>query len=282
MEEKPAWVKCIVRSGDIARELLPLALIEWGAGGVEELGDAVAAWFPPLRREDVDGRLATFPAAGELLSWAWEPVPDEDWWESWKAYFHPLRVSSRLWLCPSWEVTEPPEAGMRTLLMDPGRAFGTGGHETTRLCLDVMDGEFAREPVGEFLDVGSGSGILTVGARLLGVERVVALDIDPIAAAATRENCLRNHVGENVRILCGDLRSLKGRYPFVTANILYQVILGLAPELKAHTAPGGRLLLSGFLDRETKGAEALFHRMGFSTLVRRTMGEWGALCLRLD
>jgi ribosomal protein L11 methyltransferase len=166
--------------------------------------------------------------------------------------------------------------------LDPGRAFGTGTHETTRLCLALLDDAVGQSPPSAFLDVGCGSGILSIGARLLGVPRAVALDIDGLAAGATRENARANGVADGVRAVCGDLRCLRGTFPLAAANILYQILLGLAPALAARVAPGGLLVLSGLLVPEIPSAAAVYgsDRVGFEVLRRETLGEWGALVLR--
>jgi len=127
--------------------------------------------------------------------------------------------------------------------------------------------------------VGCGSGILSVAALRLGVDRAVALDIDPLAAEATRENAAVNGVVQNLLCFCGDLRSLRGTYPLVAANILYQVLLGLAPLLTARVAPGGRLLLSGMLVGELLSAAAVYGALGLREVRREEDGEWGALVL---
>jgi ribosomal protein L11 methyltransferase len=281
MEEAAVWLKCIVNAPQELRELAALELMELGAGGIEESGEELAAYYKPADKEKVEAALGRFAALhGEAVKVRWEEIASEDWWESWKKYFHPLKASRRLWICPTWENIPPPEEGMATLLIDPGRAFGTGGHETTRLCLDMIDECLLSEPVDSMLDVGCGSGILSIAARLLGVKKVGALDMDILAAKATRDNALLNRVEEGIEVYCGELRAIKGEWPLVVANILYQIVLGLAPLLAKHTAPGGRLIISGFLVEECEGAKRYFEGLGFETLERRDMGPWSALLLR--
>ncbi|TLN16754.1 50S ribosomal protein L11 methyltransferase, partial [bacterium] len=110
--------------------------MELGAGGVEEGDETLAAYFRPEEKEKVALALEGFGAAHSLaVKVEWEEIASEDWWESWKKYFHPLEASKNLWICPTWEDAPPPRPEMAVLRIDPGRAFGTGGHETTRLCL---------------------------------------------------------------------------------------------------------------------------------------------------
>ncbi|MBE0617596.1 MAG: 50S ribosomal protein L11 methyltransferase [Proteobacteria bacterium] len=274
---QPAWFQLTVEAPQEVREALALLLTEWGAGGVVEETRAVSAYFPPAARAELDARLERYAGdLGQRVVWSWSAVT-EGWEDAWKAHFRPAVLSRRLAVCPSWERFEPHSPDVRVIRMDPGRAFGTGTHETTRLCLGLLDDAIGDAPPPTLLDVGCGSGILTVGARLLGVPRAVALDIDPLAASATRENALGNGVADGVLVLCGDLRSVGGAYPLVVANILYQVLLGLAPALAARVAPGGRLVLSGMLTPELASAAAVYGAQGLQETRLVSAGEWGAL-----
>lgn len=286
MSDAPVWCKLEVSAAAPVLEALASLLVDWGSGGVVEEAGGLAAYYAPDRREAVEADLARYAAdlgtEGGPVLWTWADVPDENWWESWKVYFKPARVSPRLAVCPTWEAGgwSPGDPAVRTVLMDPGRAFGTGTHETTRLCLKILDEEMAAEPAASLLDVGCGSGILSIAARLLGVPRAVALDVDPIAAGAARENAVANGVAEGTLVTCADLRAVRARFPLAVANILYQVLLGLAPALADRVDGGGRLVLSGMLTAELPSAEAVYGRLGFAVERRETLGEWGALVLR--
>ncbi len=279
--EDTAWYRVSLRAPPETLEAAGLLLVDAGAGGLLEEEDGVAAYFASGQREAVDLLLGTYARdVGGSLRWNWEPVAP-GWQDSWKAFFRPVQVSPRLAVCPSWETWTPQDPEVRVIAMDPGRAFGTGTHETTRLCLRLLDRVLADAvPAAPLLDVGCGSGILSVAAALLGVPRVVAADIDLLAAEATRENADRNGVGSRVLVLCGDLRSVRGTYPIAVANILYQVLLGLAPVLSAKVAPGGTLLLSGMLAPELDSASRVYGTRGFRETGREVQGEWGAILLR--
>lgn len=279
-EDAPAWLKVTARAGEDLLEAVGLALMEAGSGGVEEGAGCVSAWFKPEAKEAVESALgAEFGGAVELM---WTEVPKEDWWESWKAFFHPFRASKRLWVRPSWEEAPPPEEGMKTLVIDPGRAFGTGAHETTRLCLNLIDDELTRARAASMFDVGCGSGILTIGAKLLGVAKVTAVDIDPLAVSATIENIELNGVAEGVIAARADVRAVGATYPLVVCNILYQIIMGIAPELRRKVEPGGVLILSGFLVPELDSVERMFANLGMKIERREELGPWGALVLRAE
>jgi ribosomal protein L11 methyltransferase len=277
------WLELRVEAPAPVREALACLLTEWGAGGAVEGPEAVTVYFGPDERAGVDARLIQYARdLGEPgLRWAWSEVRP-GWEDAWKAHFRPAQVSPRLAVCPTWEDWAPGDPSVRVIRLDPGRAFGTGTHETTRLCLALLDDAVGQSPPPAFLDVGCGSGILSIGARLLGVPRAVALDIDGLAAGATRENARANGVADGVRAVCGDLRCLRGAFPLAAANILYQILLGLAPALAARVAPGGLLVLSGMLVPELPSAAAVYgsDRIGFEVLRQETLGEWGALVLR--
>ncbi len=279
--EDTVWYRVSLRAPPEVLEAAGLLLVDAGAGGLLEEGDGVAAYFASDRREAVDLLLETYARdLGGAVRWGWEPVAP-GWQDSWKAFFRPVQVSPRLAVCPSWEAWTPQDPEVKVIGMDPGRAFGTGTHETTRLCLRLLDRVLATAvPPGPLLDVGSGSGILSVAAALLGVRRVIAADIDLLAAEATRENAERNGVGSRVLVLCGDLRSVRGTYPIAVANILYQVLLGLAPVLSGKVAPGGTLLLSGMLAPELDSASRVYGEKGLQEIGREVQGEWGAILLR--
>jgi ribosomal protein L11 methyltransferase len=218
----------------------------------------------------------------ERIRWSWGRDVGETWREAWKAHFRPTRISNRLAVCPGWEEWAPDDSRVRVIRLDPGRAFGTGTHETTRLCLRLIDEALEGEPPGSFLDVGCGSGILAIGALLLGAARAVALDVDRVAATVARENARVNRVTPRLLTLCGDPRAVRGSYPLVAANILYQILLGLAPTLARKVTPGGRLVLSGTLAPELDPAAELYGKHGLREIRRAVEGEWGALMLTKD
>ena len=280
MSPSPIWWMVSVTATEQDRELLDLLLMEHGAGGVIEEGETRVAYFSPEAQPEVEEALTGF--ARDSLDpphWRWGKEVGEPWRDAWKEHFRPTRLSPRLAVCPSW--CEPPayEAGVEVLRLDPGRAFGTGTHETTRLCLALLDRRLAEVPVARCLDVGCGSGILSVAVARLGVPHVVALDIDSQAVAATRENATRNGVERRVSALCGDLRAVAGSYPLVVANILYQILLGLAPVLAVRVAPGGVLVLSGLLEAELGSAAQVYGAHGLRERSREVAGDWGALVL---
>ena len=183
-----------------------------------------------------------------------EPVPDEDWVRLTQSQFTPVQIAPGFWVVPSWH--EPP-AGARTVMrLDPGLAFGTGTHPTTRMCL-----AWAARRAGSVstvfervLDYGCGSGILAIGAGLLGARSIDALDIDPAAVQATLDNARANRVA----LHAGLPETASGIYTTVFANILATPLKLLAPVLCAHVAPGGHLVLAGILERQADELKAAY------------------------
>ena len=192
---------------------------------------------------DVAGILAAAAERAGLAGpphYAVEQIAEQNWVQLTQAQFDPIRISHRLWIVPSWHDAPDPDA--ISLILDPGMAFGTGSHPTTRLCLEWLDK--ALRPGAALLDYGCGSGILAIAAARLGASRVVGVDIDPQAVAAARANGERNGV---TAVFTDSNSPLDGEYDFVVANILSNPLRVLAPALCARVKRGGSLVLSGIL-----------------------------------
>jgi ribosomal protein L11 methyltransferase len=206
-----------------------------------------------------------------------EAVPEQDWSHSWRQGFEATPVSARLLVRPSFASTRP-QSGQQELVIDPGQAFGTGSHASTRLALEWVDA-LAPElgPGAEVLDVGTGSGILALAALRLSPVRAVALDLDPLAAAAAAHNAAVNGLAERLRIFTGSLDALgPGGFTLVLANLLRTELLPLIAALAAHTAPGGRAVISGLLAEEREAAGAALASAGLAPVdVREREDESG-------
>jgi ribosomal protein L11 methyltransferase len=215
-------------------------------------------------------------------------IQEEDWANDWKQHFHPTRIGRRLVIKPTWE-SYAPQAGDIVIELDPGLAFGTGTHGTTRMCLEVLEGIVFRDPPYEtvdgplpatVLDVGTGSGILAIAAARFGVERIVAVDIDQRAVEVASENLSLNGIA-GVEVSTTPVEAIPGRFEIVLANILAEELVRLGQHLVARVAPGGFLVLSGILTEREE-----FVRNGFAPFpldlaeVRRE-AEWSCLCYRL-
>jgi len=205
-------------------------------------------------------------------------VDEADWADAWKAHFPVLRVGRRLVIKPTWRRHRRSSDDV-VVVLDPGMAFGTGLHPTTRLCLLGLEGLAERGALtaARVLDVGSGSGILSIAAARLGAAGVLALDIDPVAVEATRANAGRNRLSRRIRARLGSLPSGEAAFDVLVANLIASVLVRLAAELADELWAGGSWLASGiFIDREAEVVAAC-ERVGLMVTDRWTEGDWVAL-----
>lgn len=205
-------------------------------------------------------------------------VNEEDWANNWKQYYHTQRIGKRIVVTPSWEEYEPTGDDVQ-MRLDPGMAFGTGTHDTTRLCLELL--EECVTPETRILDVGTGSGILSVGGVLLGAPSALGVDIDPVAVKVANENAEINEVTDKTEFVCGDLTDkVHGKFEIVTANIVADVIIRLLSTVKNYLLKGGVLIVSGIIDTRADEVENACHEAGFITEKRLEHGGWVAIKLR--
>ena len=212
----------------------------------------------------------------------YRPIEDQDWMTSWKKHYHPIPVGRKILILPAWIKQEDPER--IAVKIDPSMAFGTGTHPTTQLCLEMV--EDYCQPGMDVIDVGCGSGILSIAAIKLGANKALAVDIDPLSVKATKENGEANNVLEKIETGEGSvLEVLDGKYsirqaPLVLANILAPIIIRLfADGLGKLMQPGGVLVLSGILkEQESRVLEAA-DEYGLKLINRKQMGDWVSLAL---
>lgn len=204
-----------------------------------------------------------------------DAIKEEDWAFGWKKYYHPIRIGEHIVVCPSWESCSL-EPGDVMLRLDPGMAFGTGTHETTRLCLQMLE-KFVK-PGMDILDVGCGSGILSICGILLGGKSAVGVDIDQTAVKVADENAEMNHVQDKTVYLCGDLTDkVSGKYQIVCANIVADVVIRLIPDVGSFMDDGAVLLVSGIIEpRREEVVEALAQH-GYQVIDSREEKGWCAM-----
>jgi ribosomal protein L11 methyltransferase len=259
-------------------------LFELGAEGIEER-DATTLLLAQASGKST--LVASFPShvaaesAIALLPAMWKPRLDEvvgdAWRDEWKRYFHPFSICPGIVVRPPWEKREP-IAGETILALEPGRAFGTGLHETTSLVARVL---FARRRLlarKNVLDVGCGSGILSLVALALGAASARAVDVDHDAILVTRENATRNEMEARVLADTTDVKFIREHFPVVLANIEAHVLIPLADAIGSRVAPGGMLVLSGVLDTQVDDVRAAYPT--FERDVELQKGEWVAIVLR--
>lgn len=317
------WHEVTVLARQEAQEMAAHFLWELGASGVaieesrplaSERSAAYGEWFelPPGDLPEGYAKITGYFAEGtelpdvarrlrraleELPAFGYDPgefavttgsVREEDWAEAWKQCYKPVRVSERLTVKPVWEPYDP-RPGEIVIELDPGMAFGTGTHPTTKLCLAALEKTVTG---GEtVIDVGTGSGILAIGAVKLGAARVLALDLDPVAVASAASNVRLNSLGDRIEVRRSDLLEILGsgeavpaafRPPadLVTANLLAEIILRLADDVMRVLRPGGVFIASGIYEnREDQTARAL-REAGFVEMERLREERWTALIVR--
>ena len=207
------------------------------------------------------------------------PVAEEDWADAWRAHFAPFPLGDRLVIAPPWEM--PRADGREALIIEPGRAFGTGQHGSTAGCLLLLERILEERSPARALDVGTGSGILAIAAARLGVGEVHAVDSDPDAVASATANVERNGLGRRVRCAVADAATLAIEpFPLVLANLLAAAHRALAARYAALVAPGGTLVLGGLLNGEADDVAAVVAAHGFARHDARSVEGWTSLACR--
>ncbi|MFK7895908.1 MAG: 50S ribosomal protein L11 methyltransferase [Myxococcota bacterium] len=282
----------ITSRGETERELLLAEAFEAGAEGAEvseSEGLFKACIYGPAEQiEGIRTQLIENAAEGTQIEAA-EPMPEVDWSEAWKEGLDPVRVSERL-------VVRPPfaeyalEPGQQEVVIDPGQAFGIGGHASTRLCLEWIDlllsEEGGRARYDRVLDVGTGSGVLALAAVKLGAAEALGFDLDPIAIEAADEAARVNAGGAAVRFFTGpieDVPASEAAYPMVLANLLKQEMLPIAGAIASRISKQGVLILAGLLEEDVAEVLEVFGGEGLKERGRLgrsdSVGDWVGLCL---
>jgi len=282
MSESPPHPFLTIRLRPQQLELAQLRLWELGATGLEERDDTTLRRGPGRGQTVVVAAFPDEPAAQHALKEIREEydaeivyVPSEDWATEWRRGFGPQRIGKRLVLHPSWEPLQG-EPGDVVLTIDPENAFGSGDHETTRLVLRILDQRVAGAE--RVLDVGCGSGVLSIAALRLGAASAVATDIDADAVAVARRNAALNGVASRLRVSAQPLSDIEGLYDIILANIETRVLIPMSKDLQARVAPGGVLVLSGVLCAEQDELLGAYGAMRLEQCLEE--GEWCACLLR--
>ena len=248
----------------------------------------VHAWFTPDEKlaehlaslkEKLAGLKPLMPDV-DLGSLAMDTVNvhDEDWSEVWKRFYKPFRAGSKLVVKPTWELYDA-QPGDLVMEIDPGMAFGSGTHETTGMCLELL--EQVMKPGDRVMDVGTGSGILAIGAALLGSENVLAVDIDPTAVKVAKENIAQNHMEDRIHAVVGNLlEGIEGECEICVANIIADIICLFAEPLNAHVVPGGLFICSGIIKEREQDVLTALNAAQYTILEVRRKGEWVAVLAR--
>ena len=211
-----------------------------------------------------------------------EVVRDPDWGEAWKKYFKPLRVGRNFVIKPTWERFTP-KSGDIVIEIDPGMAFGTGQHASTRMCLEAIESIFIEDRAFEkprVLDVGTGTGILGIACAKLGAERVLCVDNDSLATKIAQDNILVNRVEDHVTVAHRDIATLAEPFPLIVANLTAKILGELCPHLGRLVSPGGHLVIAGIIEQNRPDIEARFLGSSFTLDRLITEKEWGCYVLK--
>ncbi len=283
-----SWLQLSIRTGVANIDALSDAVIERGSPGVVLKRNGLDAFFPSsrdnaaLRREVTRSVVRVTrlnPRAGNPRL-QWKFIKSENWEQSWQRFIKPRRVGKTFWITPPW--LEPPKfRRRRVIVIDPGMAFGTGTHATTRGCMEFL--EVVADGLGgkkfTALDVGTGSGILSIALALLGATEVWAIDNDPVAVKVAGENLRVNRVAERIRLSDKKIGTLRRTFTVVVANLTAETIVELAGALEKRVSPAGYLVLSGILSQKVPGVVRRLAK-NFRVIERRRRQEWVTLLLR--
>lgn len=275
-----AYFQFTIRSPDKIKEALIHRLSELGCLGVVEQEDGIVAYFPAgADRNAITRELGLLHAImekaepGQGLAYDYTLIPDADWNESWKKGFTPLDVGERFTILPPWEEKR---SGRVNLIIDPGMAFGTGHHETTRSCLVLMEKNAGRTPKNRFLDLGTGTGLLAIAAAKFGYASVLAVDTDPLSIDAVKKNCALNSV-TTVDVREGDISVAEGTFDVIAANLFSGLLIQLAPDIASRLDLSGMAILSGMLLDQADEVIASMDKAGLHLIEKLVDGKWASL-----
>ena len=234
----------------------------------EELLASIRQTVEDLKAFDTDGAFGRLEIRTDVLE-------EEDWQNGWKQYYKPLRIGSRVLIKPSWEEVEAKE-GEVVVELDPGMAFGTGTHETTHMCVLLLEEYFSADKT--VLDIGTGSGILAITCGKLGAKSVRGTDIDPLAIKIARENVELNGLSDKITVAEGDLvEAVSGTYDIVVANIIADIIKILAPQVPPFMKEDGIFIASGIIKDKYDMVKDAVISAGLTIIEEKEMNEWCAL-----
>lgn len=268
---------------DESRDALIQKISSVGCLGVIENENNIVAYFPDIlgisRIIDELSLCRTILKDAGLehdISFDYVFISERDWNESWKKKFEPIDAGECFSIIPPWE---NPREGRINLIIDPGMAFGTGHHETTRTCLTLIE-KFARDCTkGSFLDAGTGTGILAIAASMLGFRHVTGVDIDPLAVDASQRNIKLNSL-KNISIHSGTITPALGTFDFIAANLMSEILISLAHELAACLDKTGIALLSGMLTGQEDDVIETMEKQGLKFFEKHIDGRWVSVAMK--
>jgi ribosomal protein L11 methyltransferase len=284
--EHPGWIEISIEVHPAAQEAVSAFLFDLGCRGVvlgEQGNSSLKAYLPVSERfEELGSRMEVFfhrlreifPEASQS-SFHFSEVQEEDWSLTWRRHFHVEQITERLTVVPVWEPVPQAPGGM-VIRMDPGPAFGTGAHPTTRMCLESMENLY---PSGAWtmLDVGTGSGILAIYAAKLGAGKILAIDTDPEALRWAKRNIELNHCSECIDLSSKTVGELSGVFSILVANLTRDALLELLPDFRRLLEKDGAMILSGLLHEQVQEVKTPLGPLGFKEIRVVTQAEWACI-----
>jgi len=206
---------------------------------------------------------------------------DDEWKDNWKEYFKPTKVTDRIIVKPTWETYEKHDPDELIIEIDPGMAFGTGTHPTTSMCMRLIE-KYLSSPDDKILDIGCGSGILSIAAALLGAREVVGIEIDPIAVEVAKENVILNKLEDRITVREGDItKGTDIKSDIIVANLMADLVIMLSKFIPAHLFEGGKYISSGILIEKQEEVRKAIEAAGFNILEIMEEGEWCAIAAEM-
>ncbi|MBN1349291.1 50S ribosomal protein L11 methyltransferase [candidate division KSB1 bacterium] len=281
-----SWIRLRIAVNDEIREAIENRLFESGCSGCQEEAGFIVAYFDSKTDEKwLLSQITQYCSSLNELGFRTESTPisveqvqPEDWNSAWKKNYKPFHVGERFIVKPTW-LDYREKSSRQIIEIDPKMAFGTGLHETTQMMIRLMEIYFKG---GErVLDIGTGTGILSIAAKFLGAKKVIAFDNDPVAADCVRENLIQNNANDVVMPFIGTIESLKpARFDVILANINKMILLELAQEMAKRLKKPGILILSGLLLEQASEICSAFKKINIVEIQKLVWGEWEALALQ--
>jgi len=293
-QEEPQWLKISLDCPETALEPVTDLLGILSKSGVEQTpvvrGTSKVSGFYRLDggrtraqiADELSRELAALFSLYELTppELEYSTLHEQDWATSWQQFFKPFAIIPGLIIKPSWEEYSA-RPGQQVIEMDPGMAFGTGQHASTKLALGLMRVCFQQDPPTRVLDIGSGTGILSMAAALFGAEQVVAVDNDPEAVRVATENIAANGLDRIISCSAEGLDEIRGSFDLICANIVHDVLVAMAPAIARLLAADGRVVLSGILSgAQEKNIVSIYQTLGMTLMQSTPEDEWVALLLQ--
>ena len=289
-DESSEWLEVAIEAAPELHDPLSAFFFDLGATGVvlEDFGSHTLKAYLPLREspEDIRNRVSVYlqhllqihpdlPSPGFKL----QRMENQDWQKNWQRFFHPVSVTPNLLILPIWEDPPPKVQETHVIHLDPGPAFGTGQHATTKMCLQAME-TFGPERLQTLLDVGTGSGILAIYGAKLGFKKIMAVDVDPEAVRWAERNIGLNGVANAISLSGTNIETIEDRFSLVCANLILGELQRLMPDFSRLVDFNGFLLASGILRDQVERIEEMLSTAGFSLHQILYEDEWACMVLR--